>query len=167
MKEKFTTKLIVTASNRLHTGRTGGGKAYEIWQIIATKPDGTPIPQAWNLRAFEDLPKNVVLEVDAELFTSERYGSSYTLKPKSGGMSDQLAALQERVARIEDFLRGRGEFVGTAAAPPAATAPATTQGAPPPPPPPAPPQAAPAPAPAPAPPTAAPAGRPPGDDIPF
>lgn len=157
-RDKFTTKLIVTATNRLHTGRTQGGKPYEIFQIIATKPDGTPISQAMNLRAFEDLPKNVVLEVDAELFTSERYGNSYTIKPKMGSLTEQVKALQDRVTMIEDFLRGRGEFAGQAAGPPQQQE-GAPQAAPPPPPPPAP-------AAEPAPPPTAPAGQP-ADDIPF
>lgn len=162
-KEKFTTSLIVTATNRLHTGRTSGGTEYEIWQIIATKPDGTPIPQSMNLRAFEDLPKNVVMEVDAELYESERYGNSYTIKPRVGSVAEQVRALGERVTRIEDFLRGRGEFVGQAtAAPPRQQATPQQQAAPPPPPPPAP-AAPPAPPPPPPPP---PSGNPP-DDIPF
>jgi hypothetical protein len=147
--KKFTTKMIVTETRPLHTGRTKSGEEYQIHQIIATKPDGTVIPQSLNLRSFEDLPRNTVIEVEAELFESEKYGNSYTLKQKGGGggsgtLAQQVKALEQRIAHIEAFLQGRGEFVGTAApaqAPAAQPAPVQQQAAPPPPPPPVPPPA--------------------------
>lgn len=132
MKEKFTTKIIVKETRVTSSGRTRKGSTYSLYQVIATKPSGEPINL--NLRSFEDLPKDVVIEVDAELFRSEHNGNSYTLQRKGapgGGSGPRLDSLEERVKRIEDFLSGRGEFGGTAA-PPQQAAPQ-----PPPPPPPA------------------------------
>lgn len=135
--EHFTTKIIVTETREIHSGRTAAGGTYTIWQLIATKPDGTPITM--NLRAFSDMPKNQVLEVECKLFRSQQYGDSYTVERKG----DSGLTLEQRVKRIEDFLSGRGEFRGSAsggsADPPA---PVPT---PPPPPPPAPPPATPPP----------------------
>lgn len=151
MKEKFTTKIIVTQTRVTNSGRTRTGGEYTLYQVIATKPSGEPINL--NLRSFEDMPKNVVLDVEAELYRSEQYGDSYTLKRLGGGTASELQKLEERVKRIEDFLTGRGEFRGSAAEPqtPVTQQPPTPQ----PPPPPPPPQEPPPPV------------APEGDEIPF
>lgn len=134
MKEKFTTSIIVTETRVTNTGKTRTGGTYTLYQVIATKPSGELIDL--NLRAFEDLPKNEVIEVDAELFRSQQYGDSFTLKrkgaPRGGGSGGGggLAELEARVRRIEDFLSGRGEFGGSAAPP--ATQPAPQPLSPPP-----------------------------------
>lgn len=148
--EKFTTSLIVTEIRQTYQGRTKQGSSYTLFQVIATKVDGTPISH--NLRSFSDLPKREVIEVECTLYRSQQYGDSYTIEMQGGNkvvtLEEQVKALQERVVRIEDFLKGRGEFAGTAsepvdgpprsqaqrreADPPAQTAPP----APPPPPPP-------------------------------
>ena len=139
MRERFSTRIIVKELRPIKTGTTGGGTAYTISQVIATKPDGVPIGD-FNLRTFDDLPTNTVIEVDCELFKSERFGDSYTVKLKSGqqqsGLAKALEDLRTRVERIEHFLQGRGEFVGTAAPEPtqAPPPPPTTSGGPPPPP---------------------------------
>jgi hypothetical protein len=132
MKEKFTTKIMVRETRVTHSGQTRTGGTFTLYQVIATKPSGEAIDM--NLRSFEDLPKNVVLEVEAELYRSEQYGDSYTLKRLGGGTASQLQDIEKRVKRIEDFLSGRGEFRGTAAPEAQAAPPAQ----PPPPPPPAP-----------------------------
>lgn len=148
MKEKFSTQIVVTSTKVTASGTTSSGGTYNLHQVIATKPDGTPI--TLNLRAFEELPTGVPIDVDCELFRSERYGDSYTVKRKGngsgspqaqrqqGGNGDAaLQALAVRVKRIEDFLSGRGEFAGAAAAPAAPPpAPAAPVSGPPPPPPP-------------------------------
>lgn len=119
MRDKFTTTIIVTETRVTNSGRTRAGGTYTLYQVIATKPSGEAINL--NLRAFEDLPKNVPLEVDAELFRSQQYGDSYTLKRKgtphggSGSAGPRLDEIEKRVKRIEDFLSGRGEFGGSAA----------------------------------------------------
>lgn len=134
--EKFTTSIIVKETRATSSGRTGAGAEYTLYQVIATKPSGEPINL--NLRAFEDLPKNVVIEVDAELYRSQRYGDSYTLQRKGAGGGDgggdRMSSLEERVKRIEDFLSGRGEFGGSAAQPEQAPTQAPPQPPPPPPP---------------------------------
>jgi hypothetical protein len=164
--EKFVTKIIVKDTKQLHSGRTKAGGQYTIWQIVATKPDGVPISH--NLRAFGDLPRNEVIEVECELYRSEQYGDSYTVQRKGGSNSSKLAKdvsdLQRRVGELEMRL---GELLRDER-PSAATPPPT----PPPSPPPAPPATPPTTPPATPPPAPAPAPAPVGDlprddDIPF
>jgi hypothetical protein len=128
--DKFQTKLIVTQSKVTHSGKTSSGGSYNLYQVIATRPDGAPIP--FNLRSFEDLPTNEVLDVECEIYRSQQYGDSYTVKriggsPKTATLGKSVDELRERVERIEAFLQGRGEFGGSAAQP--------AQAQPPPPPP--------------------------------
>jgi hypothetical protein len=156
-----TTKIIVTEMRVTAQGKTKAGADYTLYQVLATKPDGQRIDL--NLRSFTDLPKNEVIEVDVELYESDTYGKSYTLKRKGGGgggggskkLAESVDELRQRVERIEAFLQGRGEFGGTAPAP---------AQAPPPQPAAAPPQAPPPVPPAAPPPPAVP---PQSDDIPF
>lgn len=150
-KEQFRTTIIITDTKKLHSG-DNKGVPFTLWQVIATKVDGTVIPQAMNLRTFEDLPKGVPTLVDAKLFTSPKYGSSYTLTSaegqpeaatKAAPAAAGLGALEVRVRRIEDFLKGRGEFVGSAMASRERATQTAPASAPPPPPPVPPDQAAP------------------------
>lgn len=144
MRERFSTQIIVRRLSPIKTGTTGDGTPYTISQVIATKPDGAPIAD-FNLRTFDALPTDCVIEVDCELFKSERFGDSYTVKLKAGqvpraadqGLASEVAELKTRVQRIEHFLQGRGEFVGTAAQPQATSPPPPppSSDAPPPPPP--------------------------------
>lgn len=150
--ERKPRRLIVRDLKRIHSGRTSKGAEYIIWQVIATKPDGTPIDQ--NLRTFEELPKNEVIEVTVEPYNSEQYGTSYTLKQVGRRSTrDELKALTERVARLEQAVYNGG----ARAASPQPTPPLAV---PPPPPPPPAPAVAPA-----APPLERPV--PSDDDIPF
>lgn len=160
LPEKFDTKIVVKEMIVTSSGMSKGDnpKPYTLYQVRATNPAGVPIEH--NLRSFADLPLNEVLDVHCQLFTSERYGPSYTVSRKGGsGVSKKLAEsvdeLRARVDKIEDWLRGRGEYAGIAADQPAAAAPpqqpAAAPAAQPPPPPP---------------PTVAPA-VPPENDIPF
>lgn len=152
-------KLIVRELRKIHTGRTKAGAEYVVWQVVATTPDGRPIDV--NLRTFEELPRNEVIECTVELFKSEQYGDSYTLKQLGRrSTKDELKALEARVAKLEQTIYMRDDPYtnqGGHAAPPQPT----TQAQPPPPAPPPPPPATPAAAP--------PLERPlPGDeDIPF
>lgn len=144
MRERFSTKIIVRRLSPIKTGTTGDGSPYTISQVIATKPDGAPIAD-FNLRTFDALPTDCVIEVDCELFKSERFGDSYTVKLKAGqvpqqatadqGITKTVADLKTRVDRIEDFLSGRGEFAGSAAEPAGPPSPPPSGDAPPPPPP--------------------------------
>jgi hypothetical protein len=169
--EKFTTSLIVTDIRQTYQGVTRKNTPYKLHQVIATKVDGTPIPH--NLRSFSDLPKSVVIEVECTLHRSEQYGDSYTIEMKGGNqvvtLEEQVKALQERVEKIEAFLSGRGEFVGSATEPATAPPPPPPPPPQPAPPPPPPPQPAPPPPPPPPPLQADPPPNrlPDDDDIPF
>lgn len=100
--EKFTTQIVVTETRVTYEGKNKQGHTYKLYQIIATKPDGSPVP--FNLRSFEDMPKGEVLEVAAEIYRSQQYGDSYTLTRKGGSKSatkNELEKLAERVTAIE------------------------------------------------------------------
>lgn len=102
--EKTATRFIIVKETReISHGRSQSGSEYRMWQIIATKPDGTPIAQ--NLRCFEDLPRGEVLEVSVTPFVSEQWGTSYTVarKDKSKLHAD-VDALTKRVAALEEYL---------------------------------------------------------------
>ncbi len=150
--KKRTRRLIVRELRRIHQGRTTKGAEYTIWQVVATSPDGREIEQT--LRTFEELPKNQVIEVTVEKHASPEYGVSFTLaQVGKASADDRIKLLEERVARLEQFLYGSGD---ASAAPPQ---PAQRSLAPPPPPTPAPPAV---------PPAAPPVQRPPApDEIPF
>lgn len=105
LNEKTSTRfLIVKETREISRGRNPRtGSDYTMWQIIATKPDGTPIDQ--NLRSFEDLPRGEVLEVSVTPFVSQQWGTSYTIarKDKSKLHSD-VDELKQRIERIEAHL---------------------------------------------------------------
>jgi hypothetical protein len=145
--ERFTTKVIAREVRLVHSGTTAKGQPYEVYQVIATKPDGTQIlwPDGSGeipLRTFDaNFPTNEVVEVDAEIFRSEQYGDSYTLKVKGkqGGqtakklkeLEDEFDKLRARVAKVEQTVGEilRDEKPTTAAAPPPAPPPPpVTQG---------------------------------------
>lgn len=91
----FETMVIVRETREIHHG-TQGGREFTLYQIVATKPDGTAIDL--NLRSFEDLPRDEVLPVEVTPFVSEQYGTSYTLKTK--GKSKQRQKMDELEARM-------------------------------------------------------------------
>lgn len=99
-----TTFIIVKETREISRGRNPRTQAeFTMWQIIATKPDGTPIPQ--NLRCFEDLPRGEVLEVSVTPFVSEQWGTSYTIARKNKSkLHTDVSSLEDRVARIEAML---------------------------------------------------------------
>jgi hypothetical protein len=142
--DKFQTKIIVKETKVTHSGKTSTGGSYNLYQVIATRTDGRSI--TFNLRSFEDLPTNEVLDVECEIYRSQQYGDSYTVKriggnPKSASLGKAVDELRERVDKIEAFLQGRGEFGGTAVqqepaqGQPPPPPPGNGQAAPPPPPP--------------------------------
>lgn len=154
--EKFTTKIIVTEQKQIHKGRNASGTEYTIWQVIAQKENGQPISQDMNLRSFDQLPKNQVVEVEVETYHSEQYGTSYTVtqkgKRRGTGLAKRVDELFAAMKRLNARLAAVEAIVGTSGAQPQPSAP--PQQAPPPPsqPPPPPP----------------PVGDGmPGDDIPF
>lgn len=138
------TQIIVRECNAIKSGPgRDGGAGWTMYQLVATKPDGTPIPQ--NLRTFEEIPTHEVVDVNVTPFTSEQYGTSFTVKLKAPSKS-QLE-IEELKQRLEIIERQLGIQVGgpPRTPPPPPAAPVQT------PPPPAPAQIASA----------------PNDDIPF
>jgi hypothetical protein len=91
-------------TREVHHGRNSRtGDDFTLYQIVATKPDGTLIEE--NLRSFEDLPRDEVLPVEVTPFVSDQYGMSYTLKLRAKSKQGQkLDELEERIARIESHL---------------------------------------------------------------
>lgn len=100
----YTTFIIVRETREISSGNNPRtGQDYTMWQLIATKPDGTMIDQ--NLRSFEDMPRGEVLEVSVTPFVSEQWGTSYTIARKDKSkLHKDMATLEERVARIEQHL---------------------------------------------------------------
>jgi hypothetical protein len=98
------------------------GEPWVMWQVIATKPDGTPIEkngEPLNLRTFDELPLNEVVNVTVTPFTSEQFGTSYTLKIKGQTKQQkEMAELRERVRRIEERLGLSSEVAGAPKPPP-------------------------------------------------
>jgi len=98
----FETTIIVRETREIHHGHTGG-KDFTLYQIVATKPDGTNIDL--NLRSFEDLPRDEVLPVEVTPFVSEQYGTSYTLKTKTKtGQRRKMEELESRLEVVEKML---------------------------------------------------------------
>jgi hypothetical protein len=123
----FETKIIVKECKVIHSGNQRSGGTYTMYQLIATKPDGAPIPL--NLRSFEDFPLNEVVDVTSTPFVSESYGTSYTIKRK--GLSDserEIENLKKRLTAIESKL---GITPGGSSAPAVPPPPATGTAPPP------------------------------------
>lgn len=156
-KTKKTT-VIVTDLKVIHKGTNKNGHDYTIYQVLATKPDGSkivgPDGAELNLRSFQELPKHQPVEVTVERFDSEQYGTSYTLKTKSGGdkMGARVKDLEAKVQTLSERLDGLAAQLARGAT--AAPASAGQQ------------QQAPTP-PGPQTPPPMPAGGLPDDDIPF
>lgn len=101
-------RIIVREQKEIHKG-TRHGRDYVIYQVIATTEGGVPIEE--NLRSFQQLPKNQLIEVEIEKFDSPQWGVSYTLSTKKSGgeavgkrigeMERQLAELTKRVVALE------------------------------------------------------------------
>lgn len=98
----FETAIIVRETREIHHG-TQGGRDFTLYQIVATKPDGTAID--YNLRSFEDLPRDEVLRVEVTPFVSEQYGTSYTLKTKAKTRQKlKMEELEQRIEVVEQML---------------------------------------------------------------
>lgn len=116
-------KLIVREQKEIHKG-TRSGRDYVIYQVIATTEGGVPIDQ--NLRSFQQLPKNQIIEVDIEKFDSPQWGVSYTLSTKKSGGE----AVGKRIDGLERQLAELTKRVGALEGGPARTAPPATTGPP-------------------------------------
>lgn len=182
--EKFTTMVVVTECKAVHSGTNRNQQPYTLYQVQAVKAaDMQPIP--FNLRAFENLPLNTPVEVDAQFFSGNgQYPDSYTLKqkakkgsslgPRVGHLEKQMRAVMEKLgmpyepAKTDDGQQQQPQAAAPAAAPPPPTQPAAPPPPPQPPAPPAPPAAPPAQAAPPPPVQPQPtAGQQFGDDPPF
>lgn len=102
--DKTQTRFIIVKETReISSGRSQNGREYTMWQLIATKPDGTPIEQ--NLRSFEDMPRGEVLEVAVTPFVSQQWGTSYTVARKDKSeLHKKVEELTARIARLESVL---------------------------------------------------------------
>jgi hypothetical protein len=108
--EKFETTVIIRECNAVYNG-SRGGRDFTIYQIVATKPDGTEIDN-FKLRSFQELPLNQPIEVKCTLFKSEEYGDSYTVEPKqklsnTQLLREELQALATKVEQDHDRLVDR------------------------------------------------------------
>jgi hypothetical protein len=99
-----TRKLIVTALDELTSGESDNGRAWRLFAVAATTPEGVPIAQP--LRTFDArLPTGEVLEVEVEPHES-RGRTTYTIKrPRRRGAA--TAALEQDLGE----LRGRVDDV--------------------------------------------------------
>lgn len=111
-------QIIVKQAREITRGRNKTtGEEYVMYQVIATKPDGIPIEQ--NLRTFDELPLNEVLDVTVTPFTSEQWGTSYTLKLKGQTKQQkEMVELRRRIERIEKQLGISGSVDGPPGPPP-------------------------------------------------
>jgi hypothetical protein len=136
MADKHTTKIIVTEQKVIHKGQNRTTqREYTIYQVIAQKETGEPIPEGMNLRSFDELPKNQLIEVEVEKYTSEQYGVSYTVSAEGEAPGQRTRQASGRAVRRMKRLNARLEAVERAVGVGGAQQPAATQ-----PPPAAPPQ---------------------------
>src|SRR4029077_10696228 len=73
-----TRRITVTDCTVITQGLGRNNREYTIYEIAARGEDGLEITE--NLRSFEELPLDVLIDVEVETFHSERHGHSYTLK---------------------------------------------------------------------------------------
>lgn len=100
------TRLRVTACTQVYTGKNNRGDDYTIYEVEATKGDGSPVTE--KLNSFENLPLEV-LDLTVVPYRSQKHGLSYTLsrrsKPNNSKriteLEETLAALATRVEALE------------------------------------------------------------------
>jgi hypothetical protein len=117
---KGTRRIVVREQKEIHKG-TRNGRDYVIYQVIATTDTGVPIDQ--NLRSFQQLPKNQVIEVTVERFESAQWGVSYTLSTQKKGdaaVGKRIATLERTVEALSKRLEALENGASAAAPPPAA-----------------------------------------------
>jgi hypothetical protein len=117
---KKKTQIIVRELKEISTGQTNAGASYTLYQVRATKPDGTEIPG--NLRTFDSgLPIDEVIDVEVEKFTSEQYGESFTISMKKPNQGERIEKLESRVkeqGQEIETLKAQVEDLKTKLAPP-------------------------------------------------
>jgi hypothetical protein len=111
MAEANVRELIVTELKFVTSGTTRKNEPYTLWQVRATKPDGSVIPDM-NLRTFEELPLNEVIKVRIDVHHSEKWNTtSYTLFRIDGNQKrgnahvEALETLKARVSWLEQVIR--------------------------------------------------------------
>lgn len=90
----------------------GAKGEFVIYNLQATKEDGSPIPA--KLSSFDQLPLGV-RDVEVSPYFKDGVLKNYTVRLPKGHLKDEVAELRDRVDKIEAFLQGRGEFAGSAA----------------------------------------------------
>lgn len=124
------TQIIVRECNPIKSGTSDGGGTWTMYQLIATKPDGTPIPQ--NLRTFDEQPLHEVIDVAVTPFVSETYGTSYTIKRR--GVPKSQLEIEDLKRRLEAIEAKLGIQVGGQSLRPPPPPPSPIETPPPPPP---------------------------------
>jgi hypothetical protein len=105
-------RIKVVACREVYAGVNQKGDRYRIYEVNATREDGTPIRE--KLRSFGPMQVGSTVEVRVVPFKSERHGTSFTLYPVDGSRHgaqqseiDQLrqavATLTQRVERLEQM----------------------------------------------------------------
>jgi hypothetical protein len=106
MAQATTKQIVVTGCRSVYQGTNANGD-YEIFEVDATNPDGTPI--AVPLRSFSEIPAGPG-EFDVTPYTNSKGETSYTLKgagnrrtlPAAPGVTAAaFASLVERVDALE------------------------------------------------------------------
>jgi hypothetical protein len=133
-KGKGTRKIVVREQKEIHRGTNRRGHDYVIYQLIATTEGGVAIDQ--NLRSFQKLPLNQLIEVTIERFESTNFGVSYTVSTKAkgadavgqriSGLERQVEELAKRLAAVESSVRQNGAAPQPGSQSPAATPPPQT-----------------------------------------
>src|ERR1700683_1321956 len=94
-------RLKILSCRQAYQGRNKRGDEFTIYEIEASKPDGTPINE--KLRAFSTLPIGQEVDVTVTPYNSEQYGKSFTLAlkgSKSGNFSAAINELTEAQAEL-------------------------------------------------------------------
>jgi hypothetical protein len=105
MPESRDTRIKVLACRHAYTGHNRRGDEFTIYEIEASKPDGTPIRE--KLRSFTSLPIGQEIDVTVRPYNSEQYGRSFTIAPKgkrSSNFAEAINDLTEHQAETDDRL---------------------------------------------------------------
>lgn len=93
-----TRKITVTSRTAVKTGESNG-REWTLWEVEAVDANGDGIDH--KLKTFDDLPVGKEVEVEAERQEHEKYGVSFMLKKKTGGLKGSVDELRARVERLE------------------------------------------------------------------
>lgn len=103
--------LNVVGCKVTYTGQSKKtGKEFSIYEVMATKPDGSPVEL--ELRSFDNLPLGVG-EFEVEKRVDPKYGDTYMLKvpgprgPQANPLEQRVSALEQQVALLTQRLDAR------------------------------------------------------------